>query len=68
MSALLGTSVNVVSEESRSVLASIIVQLTTIVRTAIDYALSIVKKFVEWSGEHPLAMLLLMANVIIWIS
>lgn len=55
-------------EEGRSALASAITQLIAIVRSIINYALKVVDKIVTWAGDHPLAMLLLTANILIWIS
>jgi hypothetical protein len=55
-------------EEGRSAIASAITQLIGIVRTIISYALKVVDKIVTWAGDHPLAMLLLTANIFIWIT
>lgn len=57
-----------VYEEGRSALASAITQLISIVRTIINFALSIGAKIISYAGEHPLAMMLLTANILIWIS
>jgi hypothetical protein len=72
MPTVLGTGADAeltqVYEEGRSALASAITQLIGIVRTIISYALKVVDKVVTWAGEHPLAMILLTANIFIWIS
>ncbi len=62
------TEVETAYEEGRSVLASIITQLISIVRTIINFALKISGQVIAWAGEHPLASLLLVSNVIIWVS
>jgi len=57
-----------VYEEARSVLGSLITQIVAIVRTLIDYALRFFRRFLAWSGEHPLACVLTIANICIWVS
>ncbi len=57
-----------VYEEGRSVLASLITQLISIVRTILNFALKVSSQVIAWAGEHPLASLLLVSNIIIWVS
>jgi len=56
------------AEESRSVIATVIAQIINAIRTCIAYALEYMRKFLEWSGEHPLASLLLLNTIIVFIS
>ncbi len=62
------TEVEVAYEEGRSVLASAITQMVSIVRTIINWVLRIASQIIAWAGEHPLASLLLTANICIWVS
>jgi hypothetical protein len=55
-------------EEARSVLGSTITQLIAVVRQLIRWITTTVSQIVKWAGEHPLAMVLLIANVCIWVS
>ena len=57
-----------VYEEGRSVLASFITQLIAIVRQLIKWVTDVAKRIIEWTAEHPLAMLLLITNICIWVS
>ena len=57
-----------VYEEGRSVLASFITQLIAIVRQLIKWVTDVAKRIIEWTAEHPLAMLLLVTNICIWVS
>jgi hypothetical protein len=57
-----------VYEEGRSALGSLITQLLSIVRTIITYAIRIARQVITYAGEHPLAMTLLVCNVMIWIT
>jgi hypothetical protein len=54
-------------EEARSVLGSLITQLISIVRTILNFALKIARQVITYASEHPLAMLLLISNIMIWI-
>lgn len=54
-------------EEARSVLGSLITQLISIVRTILTYALRIARQVITYASEHPLAMILLVSNIMIWI-
>jgi hypothetical protein len=55
-------------EEARSVLGSTITQLIAVVRQLIRWVTTTVSQIIKWAGEHPLAMVLLIANVCIWVS
>jgi hypothetical protein len=55
-------------EEARSVLGSFITQLIAIVRQLIKWVTDVAKRLIEWTGKHPLAMTLLVANICIWVS
>jgi len=57
-----------VAEEARSLLASLVTQIINAVRTAIAYALEVMRRFIQWCGEHPLAAMLTVANIAIWVS
>jgi len=65
---LLSTGVSGAEEEARSTIATVIAQVITIVRQIIAYVMEYMRKFLEWSGEHPLASTLLLANMVIWMS
>jgi hypothetical protein len=55
-------------EEARSVLGSLITRLIAIVQQLIRWVTSVVSQIVKWTGEHPLAMTLLVANFCIWVG
>ena len=55
-------------EEARSVLGSLITRLIAIVQQLIRWVTSVVSQIVNWAGEHPLAMTLLVANFCIWVG
>jgi len=55
-------------EEGRSVLGSLITQLISIVRTIINHVIKVTRQVITYAGEHPLAMTLLVCNVMIWVS
>jgi len=57
-----------VAEEARSTVASLITQIINTVRTIVAYALEVMRRFMQWIGEHPLAMVLTIADICIWIS
>jgi hypothetical protein len=54
-------------EEARSVLGSLVTQLISIVRTILNLALKITRQVITYASEHPLAMILLVSNIMIWI-
>jgi len=55
-------------EEGRSVLGSLVTQLIAIVRQIINHVVRIARQVIAYAGEHPLALSLLVCNVMIWIS
>ena len=65
---LLVTGVSGAEEEARSAIATVLAQVITFVRQIFAYIMEYMKRFLEWSGEHPLASTLLLANIMIWIS
>jgi len=65
---LLSAGVMGAEEEARSVLGTVIAQILTIVRQIIAYLMDAINRFVGWAGEHPLATLLTIANICIWVS
>jgi len=57
-----------VAEEARSALASLLTQIINLVRNIVAYVMEMVRRFMQWAGEHPLACVLTVANVCIWVS
>jgi len=57
-----------VAEESRSALGSLITQIINTVRTIVAYALEVMRRFMQWVGEHPLSAILTIINVCVWVS
>jgi len=57
-----------VEEEARSVLGSVVTQLVAIVRQIINYVMSITRQVITYAGEHPLALTLMVCNVMVWIA
>ena len=57
-----------VAEEAKTALGSLITQLINFLRTIMAYVMEIVRRFIAWSGEHPLAAVLASVNVAIWVS
>ena len=55
-------------EEARSVLATIIANVVSLIRTLAIYVCEIARMLVKWIGEHPLATILAIANVCILVS
>jgi len=55
-------------EEARSTFATIVGNLIAIIRTIIAYAMEIIRRIMQWAGEHPLAFTLIMVNAIILFS
>jgi len=55
-------------EEARSVIGTVIAQIITLVRNVISYVMEYLRRFMAWAGEHPLATILFIANVTIWVS
>jgi hypothetical protein len=57
-----------VYEEGRSILGSLITRLLAVVHMLIDHVVKVGKQFISWAGEHPLALTLAVANIVIWVS
>ncbi len=57
-----------VYEEGRSLLGSIVTRLIAIVHAIIDHAIKVAKQIITYASEHPLALTLLVTNIMIWIS
>jgi len=57
-----------VAEEARSIVASLITQVINTVRTVVAYAMEIMRRFIQWTGEHPLAAILTVVDICIWVS
>lgn len=55
-------------EEAKSLMATIAGQLLSIVRQIIQTVLSITQQIINYASEHPLAMTLLVSNIMIWVS
>jgi len=55
-------------EEARSFLATIVANIISLIRTLMIYVSEIARKIITWIGEHPLATLLMVVNVSIWVS
>jgi len=55
-------------EETKSLLATIFGQLLTIVRQIIDAVLKVTRQVINFASQHPLALTLLVANIMIWVS
>jgi hypothetical protein len=55
-------------EEARSVLGSLVTQMISIARDIIRWLMNIAGTIMSWSGEHPLATIMLVCNVAIWLS
>jgi coenzyme F420-reducing hydrogenase alpha subunit len=56
------------ADEARSVLASLITQLLALVREIVDHAIKVAKQIITYASEHPLALTLLVCNIMIWVS
>jgi len=57
-----------VYEEGRSILGSLITRLIAILHAIIDHVVRIARQVITYASEHPLAMTLLVANIMIWVS
>jgi hypothetical protein len=72
MPQVLGTSIDAemeqVYEEGRSVLGSLVTRMIAIVQQIIAYVMSITRQIVTYAGEHPLALTLVVANMMIWVT
>ena len=56
------------AEEAKSVVGSLITQLMNMARTVIAYIMEMVRRFIQWAGEHPLATTMLACNIMVWVS
>jgi len=65
---ILITGVGGAEEEARSVLGTVLAQILTIVRQIVAYVMEWVSRFIKWAGDHPLASILTIANICIWVS
>jgi len=63
-----GAGASVAVEEGRSLLATVVGQIIAIVRTIISYLMDAINRFIGWAGQHPLASILTVANIAIWVS
>jgi len=63
-----GASVQVASEEAKSLMATVVGQIIAIVRVIVTYVMETMDRIASWIGEHPLATLLMIANICIWVS
>jgi hypothetical protein len=57
-----------VYDEGRSVLGSLVTRLIAIVHRVIDEVLKLARQLLRYAGEHPLALVLTVANLCIWMS
>ena len=68
VTALQSTGVSGAEEEARSAVATYIAQVITFLRQVFAYLMEYMRKTLEWAGEHPLASVLLLTNIMVWIS
>jgi hypothetical protein len=64
----LGVVAGVGLEEAKSSIATLIGQVMAMLRTFLEWALSLFNKIITYAGEHPLALLLTVGNAVIWLS
>jgi len=57
-----------VYEEVRGAIASVISQIGHIVRQILEFFFKLIRQFYTYVAENPLQALLLVSNVVIWIS
>lgn len=55
-------------EEARSILGSLITRLIAIAHMIIDHIIKVTRQIVTYASEHPLSMVLLVTNIMIWVS
>jgi flagellar biosynthesis/type III secretory pathway protein FliH len=69
---VLGTGVEAESvqvyEEGRSILGSLVNRFIAIVHRIVDEILKVTRQIITYASEHPLATVLLTANIMIWVS
>ena len=68
VTALQSTGVSGAEEESKSAVATYIAQVITFLRQVFAYLMEYMRKMLEWAGEHPLASVLFLTNIMVWIS
>ncbi|MBS7270394.1 MAG: hypothetical protein KIH10_16355 [Candidatus Freyarchaeota archaeon] len=57
-----------VFEEGRSIIGSLITRLIALVHRILDEVLKVSRQFITYASEHPLAMTLLVANIMVWVT
>jgi len=62
------TAAGIGQEEARSVLATLIGQILSMVKAIVMWMFDTFKSIMAWSGEHPEAFFLIMGNLVIWFS
>ena len=65
---VLQTGVSGAEEEARATVATLIAQILTLVRAIISYIMEVIRRMMQWVGEHPLATILMVGNICIWVS
>lgn len=56
------------ASELPSILGSLISNAVAIARQVLEYLVAFARRLIEYMGENPLAALLILANLIIWMS
>ena len=51
--------------EATSLAGSAVGQIINTVRTIVSYILEIIRRVYQWAGEHPLAFILMLSNLLI---
>jgi len=57
-----------VLEEAKSVLATLINNIMSIIRMIVAWCMEFFNRIVDFAGQHPEAFLLTVGNLIIWVS
>lgn len=57
-----------VYEEVRGAIASVVSQIGNIIRQILDFFMKLLRQFYTYVAENPLNALLLVTNVVVWIS
>jgi len=55
-------------EEARSAIGSLIANILAIVRQIIDFAVKMFRQLVDYTAQHPEAMVLTVGNFCIWMA
>lgn len=63
----MGTTTTGAEREAESLAGTTIAQLLTILRNILNWVMAYASKIITWAGEHPLASILLIGNMAIWI-